>query len=130
MRNELYIIIELGAACAAIIAFIVTFLTMFRKLVLDLLDRDIDRHLAKRDASVAKYARQARDAAKQAAETAREARETALQAKHETRRLSSKIPDGRNAYESIKPGESESLDKAVADVNGTLQLTEEDEEVQ
>src|SRR5579863_5158146 len=104
MNDGLYIIIELGASFAAIIAFLVTFLSSFRRWVLDRIDRDIDPHLAKRDASSAKYARQAREAAKQAAGMANEAREAALQAKHETRRLSSKLPDNRNADGSTKPG--------------------------
>jgi regulator of protease activity HflC (stomatin/prohibitin superfamily) len=104
MNDGLYKIIELGAGFAAIMAFLVTFLTTFRRWVLERIDRDLDPHLAKRDASLAKYARQAREAAKQAAETASEAREAALQAKHETRRLSSKLPDNQNADGSTKPG--------------------------
>jgi F0F1-type ATP synthase membrane subunit b/b' len=111
MNDGLYIAIELGAGFVAIIAFLVTFLTSFRRWVLERIDRDIDPHLAKRDASLAKYARQARETAKQAAEAAKqaaemagEAREAALQAKHETRRLSGKLPDNRNADGSTKPG--------------------------
>jgi len=60
MNDGLYIIIELGAGFAAIISFLVTFLSSFRRWVLVRIDRDIDPHLAKRDASIAKYARQAR----------------------------------------------------------------------
>jgi hypothetical protein len=90
MNDGLYIIIELGAGFAAIIAFLVTFLTTFRRWVLERIDRDLDPHLAKRDASLAKHACQAREAA--------------LQAKHETRRLSSKLPDNQNADGSTKPG--------------------------
>jgi hypothetical protein len=58
MNDGLYIIIELGAGFAAIIAFLVTFLTTFRRWVLERI----------------------------------------------TRRLSSKLPDSRNADGTMEPG--------------------------
>jgi hypothetical protein len=43
MNDGQYIIIELGAGFAAIIAFLVTFLSSFRRWVLDRVDRDGQR---------------------------------------------------------------------------------------
>lgn len=81
MHDSLYIVVEIGAGFAAIITFMATFVTVFRKWVLDRIDRDLAPHLAGRDDLAARHADRARDAAAQAVDAAAEAREAARQAK-------------------------------------------------
>jgi hypothetical protein len=80
MHDSLFIIVEIGAGFAAIITFMATFVTVFRKWVLDRIDRDLGPHLADRDDLAARQADRARGSADQAAVAAAQAADAAKQA--------------------------------------------------
>lgn len=82
MDESLYVFVEIGAGFAAIITFMFTFLTMFRRWVLKRIYRDIEQHLATRDGPTDGYAGRARDEAERARYAARQARHAARQARH------------------------------------------------
>jgi hypothetical protein len=102
MNDSLYIVVELGAGVAAIITFLITFLALFRKWVLARIYRDLEPHLAKRDALAARYARRAREAAGLAAEAASEARRAALRARQAHEAPVEQEPGSWNADDALK----------------------------
>jgi len=102
MHDSLYIAVEIGACFAAIITFLVTCLTFFRRWVLNQIARDISPHLTNKNDSAERYSHQARDAAEQARNAAHQAREAMYQAKQ----AAQEARDQMQALETRQHGDS------------------------